>query len=106
VEDFLAKDFKSMATEKFGTAFAEKGSVGCPNAQEPSIGVEFKKEFVKGFNERDEGMKRIATSAAKFPLRDRGARIGKVFFGERYGQRIGIVLSLTRGTARAPLRRF
>ncbi len=85
MEDFVAQNFKSAATEKFGAALAEEGFVGSPDAYELAVCVQFKEEFIKGFNESDEGVKRVAARATEFPLWESKNRIGEIAFGARFG---------------------
>jgi hypothetical protein len=103
VEDFFAQDLESAAAEEFGAALAEKGFVGSPDAQELTVSIEFEKEFVKGLNEGDKGMERVAARAAWFPLWK-----GKVRFGTGVRTGHGVIATRTRSRRcmRATLRRF
>lgn len=91
MEDFIAENLESAATEKFSAALAEERFVGSPDAYELTVSVQLEKEFVKGFNESDKRVKRVAASAAQFPLRESEDRFGEVLVGARFGQGIGVV---------------
>src|ERR1700675_4037944 len=92
MEYFFVENLESTTTSKFCSALAEERYVGSPDAYEPTVGVQLEKEFVKGFNESDEGVKRVAASAAQFHLWESEVRFGKILVGARFGQGIGVVL--------------
>jgi hypothetical protein len=106
VEDFFAQDLTSGAAQEFGAALAKKSFVGSPDAQELTVSIEFEKEFVKGFNQGDKGVKRVAARAAWFPLGKGKDRFGTGIIGGRTGEGVVATRARSRCCMRATLRSF
>jgi hypothetical protein len=106
VEDFFAQDLTSGAAQEFGAALAKKGFVGSPDAQELTVSIEFEKEFVKGFNQGDKGVERVAARAAWFPLGKGKDRFGTGIIGGRTGEGVVATRARSRCCMRATLRSF